>query len=101
MLTDALVDLWRISLYPAKDGRVIYVEASLTHHLFDIAIRELVSALTQPATVPISGSDAPSRRTPSRDDIQKKSTKLLKLFRILEKKYLSESGEHSKKSTKP
>jgi hypothetical protein len=39
MLTDALVDLRSVPLYPAKDSRVIYVESSLTHHLFDIAIR--------------------------------------------------------------
>jgi hypothetical protein len=49
MLTYALVDLRGITLYPAKDSRVIYVEAALAHHLFDIPIRKLVSAIPSDA----------------------------------------------------
>jgi hypothetical protein len=43
--SDALVDLRGITLDPTKDGRVIHVEAALTHHLFDVAIRKLVATV--------------------------------------------------------
>jgi hypothetical protein len=39
MRAHALVDLGRVSLYPTKDSRVIYMEPALSHHLFDIAVR--------------------------------------------------------------
>jgi hypothetical protein len=32
-----------------EDGRVIHVESALTHHLFDVAIRWLVSAISSDA----------------------------------------------------
>jgi hypothetical protein len=41
----SLVDFWSISLNPAKDGRVIYVELTLTHHLFNISVGELIPAV--------------------------------------------------------
>jgi hypothetical protein len=49
MRTDSFIDLRRITLDPTKDGRVIHVETSLTHHLFDIAIRELIAAVPSDA----------------------------------------------------
>lgn len=45
MLMYALIDLRRVTLYPTEHGRVIYVETSLTYHLFDISIRELEAAV--------------------------------------------------------
>ena len=39
MRTDALVYLRSIALYPTKDGRVVYVESALAHHLFYVAVR--------------------------------------------------------------
>jgi hypothetical protein len=39
MLTDALVNLRRVSLDPPEDGQVIHIEPALTHHLFDVAVR--------------------------------------------------------------
>jgi hypothetical protein len=49
MLSDAFVDFWGISLDPTKHRRVIYVESALSHHLFDIAVRELVAAVSPDA----------------------------------------------------
>jgi hypothetical protein len=45
VLTYSLIDLRAITLDPTKDSRVIHVESALTHHLFDISIRKLVSAI--------------------------------------------------------
>jgi hypothetical protein len=45
VLADALVDLRTISLDPTEHSRVIYVESALSHHLFDIAIRELEATI--------------------------------------------------------
>jgi len=44
-MTDAFIDFGGVPLYPTKDGRVIHVESALTHHLFDIAIRELIATI--------------------------------------------------------
>jgi len=45
MLTYSLIDLRGVPLDPTKDGRVIHVESTFTHHLFDIAVRELVATV--------------------------------------------------------
>jgi hypothetical protein len=42
---DAFINFRRVSLYPAKDSRVIHVEPALTHHLLDVAVRKLVAAV--------------------------------------------------------
>lgn len=39
MLTDALIDFRCVPLDPTEHCRVIHVETSLTHHLFDISKR--------------------------------------------------------------
>jgi hypothetical protein len=39
MLTDALIDFRGVTLYPTKDGRMVHTESTLSHHLFDIAVR--------------------------------------------------------------
>jgi hypothetical protein len=41
----ALVDLRRITLYPTKDSRVIYLESALFHHLFDVTVRKLIATV--------------------------------------------------------
>ena len=45
MLTHAFIDLRSITLYPTKDSRVIHFEPTLSHHLLDIAVGELVAAI--------------------------------------------------------
>jgi hypothetical protein len=45
MLADAFIDLWSISLDPSIDSRVIHIESTLFHHLFNISIRELIPAI--------------------------------------------------------
>src|SRR5436853_223506 len=45
MRAHPLIDLWGIALDPPKNSRMIYREPSFTHHLLQIAERELVSAI--------------------------------------------------------
>ena len=40
--TDQLLQLGRIGLYPAIDGRVVNVEASLLHHLRELPVADAV-----------------------------------------------------------
>ena len=40
-----LVDLWSVTLHPAEDGRLVYGESPLPHHLLQVAVRELVPAI--------------------------------------------------------
>lgn len=40
MLAYAFGDIGSVSLYPAKDCRVIYFESALSHHLLDITLRK-------------------------------------------------------------
>jgi hypothetical protein len=45
MRPDALVDFGSISFHPPEHGRVIYFEIALAHHLFNISVGELISAV--------------------------------------------------------
>jgi hypothetical protein len=45
MRTDALVDFGSIFLHPTEHRRVIHTKSALTHHLFNIAIGKLVTAV--------------------------------------------------------
>lgn len=45
MGTNTLINLGRVSLDPSPDSRVVHFEATLVHHLFQIAVGELVSAI--------------------------------------------------------
>jgi hypothetical protein len=56
MVTYPLIDFGSITLNPTKQGRVIHVEAALTHHLFDITVRKLVAPVSSNAQRMIVGS---------------------------------------------
>jgi hypothetical protein len=45
MLADPLIDLRGITLDPAKHRRVIHFESALSHHLFEVAVRQLVATV--------------------------------------------------------
>jgi hypothetical protein len=45
MRANSFVNFRRISLDPPPDGRMVYRQSSLTHHLFKITIGELKSAI--------------------------------------------------------
>jgi hypothetical protein len=45
MRPDTLIDFGRVSLDPSEHGRVIHIESTLFHHLFNVAVGELVAAV--------------------------------------------------------
>lgn len=47
--TNSFIDLGRISLAPPENCRVVYSQTALTHHLFQVAVRELILAIPSDA----------------------------------------------------
>jgi hypothetical protein len=40
-----LINLRRLALHPPEDGDVLHAQPALAHHLLEVAVRELVSAI--------------------------------------------------------
>jgi hypothetical protein len=59
MLTYSLIDLRGITLYPSPHSSMIHREATLAHHLFKVAVRELVPAIPADTQKDDSGLEVP------------------------------------------